>query len=129
VPSAGNATFAGKLGGYYVSPGGEVSVATATVTVDANFSARSLSFASSGTSLTRTLQTAAAAPNLNVSGTLTYSPSANVFAGTLKNASGTMSGSTTGRYYGPTAQELGGVFALKSPSTVETLAGAYGAKR
>jgi hypothetical protein len=129
VPSAGNATFAGKLGGFYVSSGGEVSVATANVTVDANFSARSLSFASTGTSLTRNLQTAGAAPNLNVSGTLTYSPSANAFAGTLKNAGGTMSGSSTGRYYGPTAQELGGVFTLKSSTTVESFAGAYGAKR
>ena len=40
-----------------------------------------------------------------------------------------MSGSSTGRYYGPTAQELGGVFTVKSPATAETLTGAYGAKR
>jgi transferrin binding protein len=129
VPSAGSAAFVGKLGGLYVSPGGEGSVATANVNVNANFSARSLTFISTGTSVTRDLHTASAAPNLDLNGTFTYSPSSNSFAGTLQNAGGTMSGSSTGRYYGPTAQELGGVFTVKSPTSVETFAGAYGGKR
>ena len=129
VPTSGNATFRGKLGGLYVSPAGQGSIATADLSVNANFSTRSLSFASSGTSVTRDLATAIAAPNLNLSGTLTYSPSANTFTGTLVNAGGTMSGSSKGQFYGPTAQELGGVFTVKSPTTVETFAGAYGAKR
>lgn len=129
VPTSGNATFRGKLGGLYVSPAGQGSIATADLSVNANFSTRSLSFASSGTSATRDLATATAAPNLNLSGTLTYSPSANTFTGTLVNAGGTMSGSSKGQFYGPTAQELGGVFTVKSPTTVETFAGAYGAKR
>jgi hypothetical protein len=129
VPTIGAATFSGKLGGLYVSPAGEGSIATANVTVNANFSTRSLSFASSGTTLTRDLATASAAPNLNLGGTLVYSPASNTFTGTLTNAGGTMSGSSTGRYYGPAAQELGGVFTMKSPTTLETFAGAYGGKR
>jgi hypothetical protein len=40
-----------------------------------------------------------------------------------------MSGTSNGQFYGPAAQELGGVFALKSATTVETFVGAYGAKR
>jgi hypothetical protein len=40
-----------------------------------------------------------------------------------------MSGSSKGQFYGPAAQELGGAFSLKSPTTLETLTGAYGAKR
>jgi len=129
VPTSGTSTFTGKLGGLYVSPTGQGSIAAADLTVNANFSTRSLGFATSGTTTTRDLATATAAPNLNLSGTLTYSPSANSFTGTLVNAGGTMSGSTTGRYYGPAAQELGGVFTVKSPTSVETFAGAYGAKR
>jgi hypothetical protein len=129
VPVSGSATFTGKLGGLYVSPAGQGALATADIRVDANFSSRSLSFASSGTSITRDLATAATAPNLNVGGTLTYSPSSNSFTGTLRNAGGTMSGSSTGRYYGPAAQELGGVFTLKSATTPEAFSGAYGAKR
>ena len=129
VPTSGNASFTGKLGGLYVSPAGQGSIATADVRVDANFSARSLSFASSGTTITRDLATSTAASNLNLSGTLTYLPASNAFTGTLTNAGGTMSGSSKGRFYGPTAQELGGVFTLKSPTGVETFAGAYGGKR
>jgi hypothetical protein len=129
VPTTGSATFSGKLAGLYVSPNGEGSIATAELKVDANFATRSLSFASTGTTTTRDRQTATAAPNLNLSGTLTYSPGQTAISGTLTNAGGTMSGSTNARYYGPAAQELGGVFALKSPKTVETFAGAYGAKR
>ena len=129
VPTIGAASFSGKLGGLYVSPAGEGSIATANVKVDADFSTRSLSLASSGTTITRDLQTATAAPNLNLSGTLTYSPASNTFTGTLTNAGGTMSGSSTGRYYGPAAQELGGVFTVKSATSVETFAGAYGGKR
>ncbi len=40
-----------------------------------------------------------------------------------------MSGSFKGQFYGPAAHELGGVFTVKSSTTVETLVGAYGAKR
>jgi hypothetical protein len=113
----------------YVSPKGEASVASADVRVDANFSARSLGFASSATRLTQDLKTSAPAPQLNLGGTLTYSQATNAFSGTLTNAGGTMTGSSAGRYYGPAAQELGGTFALKSPGSPETFVGAYGAKR
>jgi hypothetical protein len=40
-----------------------------------------------------------------------------------------MSGASKGQFYGPTAQELGGVFTLKSPTTAETFTGAFGGKR
>lgn len=128
VPTSGAATFTGKLAGLYVSPGGQGSMAAADLKVEANFSSRSLSFASSNTVTTRDLQGAAPAANLNLRGTLTYSPASNTFTGALTSAGGTMSGSTTGRYYGPAAQELGGAFNLKG-SGAETFAGAYGAKR
>jgi len=129
VPSTGTASFVGKLGGIYVSPAGEGSMASADVRVNADFGNRSLSFASQGTRLTQDLKGSTAAPQLNLGGTLTYSPATNTFTGTLTNAGGTMSGSSTGRYYGPAAQELGGVLTVKSANTVETLTGAYGAKR
>jgi len=40
-----------------------------------------------------------------------------------------MSGASSGQFYGPVAQELGGEFVLKSATTAETFVGAYGAKR
>ena len=129
VPTAGSAAFTGKLAALYVSPTGQGSIAIADLIVNTNFSTRSLIFASSGTSITLDRLTATAAPNLNLSGTLTYSPGLSTFTGTLVNAGGTMSGSSKGQFYGPDAQELGGVFTVKSSTGVETLAGAYGAKR
>jgi hypothetical protein len=129
VPSAGTASFVGKLGGIYMSPAGEASMASADVRVNADFGNRSLSFASQGTRLTQDLKGSTAAPQLNLGGTLKYSPATNTFSGTLTNAGGTMSGSSTGRYYGPAAQELGGVFTVKSANTAETLTGAYGGRR
>lgn len=129
LPTVGAATFKGKLAGFYVSPGGEGSIAAANITVNADFNSRSLGFASNGTTLTRNVSAVTAAPHLDLGGTLTYSPGSNSFTGTISNAGGTMSGTSNGRFYGPSAQELGGVFTVKSPSTVETMTGAYGAKR
>jgi hypothetical protein len=64
-----------------------------------------------------------------LNGTLTYQPGANSFQGKLTNAAGTMTGSSRGQFYGPAAQELGGVFSVKASSGTETFTGAYGAKR
>jgi hypothetical protein len=129
VPTSGTATFTGKLGGLYVSSSGEGSVATGNVTMNADFGARSLAFTSTGTVTTRDLATTVPATNLDLSGTLTYVPGSSTFSGVLNNAGGTLSGQSTGRFYGPGAQELGGVFSVRSPTTSELFAGAYGARR
>jgi hypothetical protein len=124
IPPTGNATFTGTLGGFYVSPAGQKAMAAADLTVAVDFEARSLDLSSGNT---RT--TGAAAAHLDLRGTLTYAAGTNRFSGTLANVAGTMSGASTGRFYGPAAQELGGVFNLKASGTPETFAGAYGAKR
>jgi len=129
VPASGSARFSGKLAGVYISSSGQGSSAAADLSVRADFSTRSLTFNSSGTITTRDLKTSAAEPGLNLGGTLTYAPGSNAFTGTLTNAGGTMSGTTSGRFYGPAAQELGGVFNLRAPATPESFTGAYGAKR
>ena len=129
VPLSGSAEFTGKLGGVYVSAAGDGSMAAADLTVNADFSARSLSLTSSGTIITRDFTAATTASNLDLRGTLTYAPGRNAFGGTLTNAGGTMSGPSQGQFYGPAAEELGGVFVVKSSTTVETFTGAYGAKR
>ena len=129
VPTAGSATFSGKLAGLYVSSTGTGYTAAANLSVQANFASRTLSVASSSTTLSRDFVSGTAAPHLNLSGTLGYAAGSGRFSGTLTNAGGTMSGATQGRFYGPAAQELGGAFTLTSPTTVESFSGAYGAKR
>ena len=129
IPTSGAAAFTGSLAGMYVSSAGKGGIAAADLDVQVDFSQRSLSLASSGTTFKPDLGAAVSAPRLNLGGTLSYAPGSNAFSGTLTNAGGTMSGTSNGQFYGPAAQELGGVFVVKSPSTVETFTGAYGAKR
>jgi hypothetical protein len=129
LPTSGSAAFSGKVAGVYISAQGQSAMAAGELGVNANFSTRSLAFSSSGTAITLDARTASAAPHLDLKGTLSYAPNTNSFSGTLTNAGGTLSGSSQGRFYGPAAQELGGVFTVKSSTTVETFTGAYGAKR
>lgn len=128
IPTSGTATFIGALGGMYVDATGDNFVTASNVSINANFGTRTLSLSSTGTNKSPDLLTTSSAPNLNLTGTLTYSAGTNSFAGTLTNGS-TLSGTSTGRFYGPNAEELGGVFILKAGSGVETYGGAYGAKR
>ena len=123
IPASGIATFQGKLSGAYVSAAGIGGTAASDLKVSADFGARSLGFASSGTTMN-----GAAAPNLDLRGTLTYAPGQGRFSGNLANASGSLRGSTSGQFYGPRAEELGGVFAATGAGT-ERFVGAYGAKR
>ena len=130
IPTAGSANFAGALGGVYISPDGSISYAHANVSVATDFAARTLDFSSSGTRTTD-LTTFASRPDLDLAGTLTYAPNVNLFNGSLTTSGGTLTGTSTGKFYGPDAQELGGVFFLRSrdPGLIETFGGAYGAKR
>lgn len=123
IPASGSATFQGTLSGVYLSPGGVGGTAASDLKVSADFGARSLGFASSGT-----MVNGAAAPNLDLRGTLTYAPGQGRFAGSVANASGSLRGSTNGQFYGPRADELGGVFAAAGAGA-ERFVGAYGAKR
>ena len=128
IPSSGSATFSGKLAGMFVSSVGRGGAATANLNVQVDFAARSLNLASTGTMVDNQLVWTPS-PGLDVNGTLAYAPGSGRFSGTLVNAAGTMSGTSNGQFYGPAAQELGGEFVLKSPTTSEAFVGAYGAKR
>jgi hypothetical protein len=60
--------------------------------------------------------------NLNLSGTLSYLAGSNQFSGTVNTTS--MSGIATGKFYGPSAQEIGGTFSV-SNGTVGSGGSAY----
>jgi len=138
VPTDGAATFTGKLAGLLVQPSAADYMVAANVRLQVDFGQRSVSLASSGTSIMRDGVGASAAPGLDLSGTMTYVPGssnsagANTFSdsfmGTLTTADASMSGTSHGRFHGPAAEELGGVFLVKSP-TGAAFTGAYGAKR
>lgn len=129
IPTSGTATFTGKSIGYYADATGLGHSAYSDLSVNVDFAARTLALSSTGTVKTHDYQTTSPASNLNLTGTLTYAAGTNSFAGLLTTNGGTLTGASSGRFYGPSAEELGGVFNLKAGSGVETYGGAYGAKR
>jgi hypothetical protein len=65
--------------------------------------------------------------NLNMSGTLSYVSGSNQFSGAITTTNG-MTGSAKGRFYGPSAQEIGGTFSVTG-SGVQSYGGAFGGSR
>lgn len=128
IPLTGNPTFAGQVAGSYVS-GGLGHAVLADLSVNVDFGSRSLVFSTSNTRISTDWVNFDPASGLNLTNptlnTLKYESGTNSFTGKLTTDSG-LSGSSTGQFYGPTAQELGGVFFLQGGG--ETYTGAYGAK-
>ncbi len=128
IPTTGGATFTGATMGFYSDGTGDGFVTVSDLTVTADFAARSLGFNANNTQkINTTTAVETAAVNLNMTGTLTYAPATNSFSGAL-NAAGGMTGTSQGWFYGPSAEELGGVFSLAGTG-VETYTGSYGATR
>lgn len=114
IPSSGTATYIGAIsGGYIPATADNFHDTYADMSATADFAARSLNFS---TSNTKTRMDNSALAHLNMSGTLTYSANSNLFAGSVTDGGG-RSGTATGRFYGPAAQEIGGVFGLSGSGT------------
>lgn len=128
IPASGTATYVGNIrGGYAAADGSEPISTHANMTATADFAGRSLSFATSNsmvftnndysynsaTNKSTVTGDAVAASHLDMNGTLTYAAGSNQFAGTVTDRGG-RSGTATGRFYGPAAEEIGGVFSLSA---------------
>lgn len=128
IPTIGSANFTGSAGGEYVNANGEAYLTVADLAVSADFANRALTLTTMNTQVTQDLSTFTAHNGLNVSGNLSYAAGTNRFEGSVSSSNG-LTGNSTGQFYGPNAQELGGVFFLKAASGIETYGGAYGAIR
>ena len=123
IPIAGTFTYNGNIEGNYLSAVGTKATVSGTqgttgnMAATVNYATRSIAFSTSNSQFNAG---AVAAPNLNISGTLTYAPGQNLFAGTVTSA--TMTGTASGRFYGPNAEEIGGIYSLSGGG-----AGHYGA--
>jgi len=125
--------FTGHSAGIYTTSDGIAAYVTeSAVSVGVNFEQQELLFQTSGTTLTN-IQTGldwdVDPPNLEVTGILKYIAGENAFTGavTANGATGGMTGTSTGQFYGPAAEELGGVFSLTGADELEHYSGAYGA--
>lgn len=133
IPTSASAVFNGTMSGF-VDTNVNTTAAdtffffTARVRAEAFFADRRVEFTSSNTLLRNDLA-ATATPVLNASfdlaGTLRWTAGVNKFQGTVSN--GALTGTATGRFYGPNAEELGGV--LHATDGNRQMAGAFGAAK
>ncbi|HMM46394.1 MAG TPA: transferrin-binding protein-like solute binding protein [Thiobacillaceae bacterium] len=122
VPTAASATFAGRVAGSWVDTSGKGYAVLANLTV--GWSGQSLTLNTTGTGISEDWSTFTPNGALDMSGTLSVAGT-NGFSGTLTTTSG-LTGNSAGQFYGPNAEELGGVFFLQGAG--QTYSGAYGAK-
>lgn len=131
VPTTGIATFTGIANGFFVQyiggvPPGTASTTTATMIANVDFLNRNIGFSTTG-SMQTPLNGAPpfSQPALDMTGTWTYAAGSNSFIGSVTTSG--MSGTASGRFYGPAAQEIGGTFSLSGSSGV--FVGGFGGKR
>jgi C-lobe and N-lobe beta barrels of Tf-binding protein B len=134
LPVMGTASYTGLSSGIYVDPTGAVFVQGAKMQSTVDFGpARSVAFSTTDTTLAPLNPaipvTPVSVPALNLTGNLSIASGSNQFSGSV-TAPGTpaLAGTATGRFYGPTAQEIGGVFSLKGTGP-QTMLGGFGGKQ
>jgi hypothetical protein len=133
IPVTGTASYAGTSSGVIANPVTD-SKATfgALFHASADFAGRTISISTSGTQVD-TLQGQGGQnhPEYNYSGTLHYLAGANQVSGTVTTAgaAATLSGNATAQFFGPTAQEFGGVIKLTDRAGVESMIGNFVGKQ
>jgi hypothetical protein len=128
LPASGTAVYDGVSAGVYVDPAGQIFEHVATLSATADFGvARSLTLSTSGTTLLSAGGRATSVPDLNLNGTLSWAAGSSQFAGALSTSAQDLTGTATGRFYGPAAEEIGGIFTLApGGASSETFSGAFG---
>lgn len=127
IPTTGTATYTGITGGRYIDGNAQDWFTSSVMTAAANFGTRSIDFTTSGTRSTQDLINSTANSDLDMFGTLRYVAATNKITGSVSTVSG-HTGTVTGQFYGPSAQEIGGTFSLTG-GRLGAYAGAFGGKR
>jgi hypothetical protein len=127
VPITGTGSFLGVASGFYIDPFGQPFGTAAVMNADVNFADRKIAFSTSEPSLVN-LNTGAETngTGLNLLGTLSYDSGSSQFTGKVDTQSGGLTGTANGKFYGPAAREIGGVYSL---SGAGRMIGAFGGQR
>lgn len=132
IPTSGTGNFTGNSAGMYVTNAGTHYFETSAMTANVNFATRSIAFATTNSGIGQYVNSNfVSTPGLNMTGTLSYAAATNQFSGTVTTAGGggvgVLTGTATGKFYGPTATEIGGTLAVRNG--LESLATGFGGKR
>jgi len=131
IPKTGSATYTGLLAGL-INNGGPRYFVAATMSAGVNFSTRQINFLTTNSLISTSLNGTYTSNNaLNLHGTLSYAANTNSFSGTVTNTGDSgipvLSGTASGQFYGPAAQEIGGVISMRSGSI--GFIGGFGGKK
>jgi hypothetical protein len=127
IPTINSAIFNGSALGLYVDTSGTPFATTATITANVNFQNRTVGFSTSNTTLINSNTGVPTADSgLNITGMLGYS-TANDISGNVNTSNGQLTGTAHGLFYGPAAQEIGGVYQLQNAGApLNRMIGAFG---
>jgi hypothetical protein len=131
IPASGTAVFNGFSSGFALTSDGERSIIVSSdFQATADFGSREVLFAASNSeaAFLNMLETNIDGRFFDYSGTLTYNSGTNLLAGSLNTSEG-INSTVIAQFYGPNAEELGGVFEVSSPNDVGAYSGSFGAKR
>ena len=130
LPRGGTYNFTGMALGFYSDAAGAPHATGATLSATVNFATRSIGFSTSNTFIgaLNGSGTSTQAPGLNLSGNLTFAPNQNAISGSVQTQNGALTGNADGRFYGPAATEIGGVYSL-SGSGMSRMIGGFGGRR
>lgn len=123
LPKLGTATFTGLAFGSFIDAGGELHGTAATMLADVNFGSRSIVFSTSNTRRGTTDDA-----GLDLAGEFRYEPGRNAFSGLLETRNRALNGQGVGRFYGPAAEEIGGVYSL-SGAGLSRMIGGFGGRQ
>ena len=130
IPTTSTATFTGVAEGMYITDSLDFYGVSSVVELEANFGDRSVEFTTTDSKIHDIdTRTTSEKNDLNLTGTFTYSEDVNQLTTTsLSTTSGWTGGEATAKFYGPNAEEIGGVFSIRGPGK-EAYEGAFGAKQ
>jgi hypothetical protein len=128
IPTSGGATFQGRLAGTYIQSVDQRTFVMSDITFNANFSARNATFSTGPMASILDGQVFA---GTGINGWVAWVPGANGLNGQAATVDGRMQGGVTARFYGPAAQEVGGVLAIGTSGfgSPQAINAAFGAKR
>lgn len=130
VPTTGTGTFFGNASGYFIDAAGMRSTTSAAMIANVDFQNRAIGFTTVDTTLVNSTTGAASSKaELDLLGSLSWAAGVNNFSGSVQTRAGNLNGSASGKFYGPTAQEIGGTYQLGGGGVSRMVGGFGGIKR
>jgi hypothetical protein len=129
VPTTGTGRFFGNASGFFIDAAGIRSTTSAAMIANVDFQNRAIGFTTIDTGLLNSNGPSTRKEELDLSGSLSWAPGVNNFSGQVQTRDRSLNGSASGKFYGPTAEEIGGTYSLSGGPTSRLVGGFGGIKR